>query len=131
MVWDADIAIAPHHVLENGLGKQIRLLPAYHQNDVDRIPVFPEIEAVVPGISKGMGDVRITQRFVTAPLHAPYHTMRCQMPPVRILQLPERRQNPPVVAFGLIDRFKGLWRIVEIGRRGEAIRSKANGARYR
>ena len=56
---DADIAIPSHHVLENGLGKQIRLLPTYHQNgDVDCVPVFPEIDAVVPGVSKGMGDVR-------------------------------------------------------------------------
>src|SRR3954447_1353122 len=113
---DADIAIAPHHVPEDGFGKEIRLLPAYHKNgEVDRVPVFPEIDAVVPGVSKGMGDIRIAQRPEAAPLRAPDHTMRCQMPPVRILQLPERRQNPPVVAFGLFDRLKGSWRLVEIG----------------
>ena len=43
------------------------------------------------------------------------HTMRRQMPPVRILQSSERRQNPPVVAFGLFDRLKGFRRLVEIG----------------
>src|SRR4051794_20469646 len=113
---DADIAIAPHHVPEDGFGKQVRLLPAYHKNgEVDRVPVFPEIDAVVPGVSKGMGDIRIAQRPEAAPLRAPDHTMRCQMPPVRILQLPERSQNPPVVAFGLFDRLKESWRIVEIG----------------
>ena len=38
---DADIVIAPHHVLEDGFGEQIRLLPAYHQNgDVDRLQYF-------------------------------------------------------------------------------------------
>ena len=69
---DADIAIAPHHVLEDAFGKQIRLLPAYYQNgDVDRVPVFPEIDAVVPRVSKGMGDVRIAQRLEAAALRAP------------------------------------------------------------
>src|SRR5207248_2482276 len=113
---DADITIAPHHVLEDAFGKQIRLLPAYYQNrDSDRVPVFPEIDAVVPGVSKGMSDVRIAQRIEAAPLRTPGHAMRRQMPPVRILQSPERRQNPPIVAFGLVHGLKGFWRIVEIG----------------
>ena len=113
---DADVAIAAHHVLENGFGEQIGLLPADHQDgDVDGVPVFPEIDAVVPGVSKGMGNVRIAQRFEAARLRAPCDTMRCQMPPVRILQLPEGPENLSIIAFGLFDRLKGFWRIVEIG----------------
>src|SRR3954469_9411565 len=89
---NADIAIAPHHVLEDAFGKQIRLLPAYDQNgDIDRIPVFPEVDAVMPRVSKGLSDVRIAQRLEAARLRAPDHTMRRQMPPVHILQSPERR----------------------------------------
>src|SRR5205807_8311781 len=113
---DADIAIAPHHVLEEAFREQIRFLPTDHQNgDIDRVPVFPEIDAVVPWISKRMSDVRIAQRPEAAPLRAPSHTVHRQMLPVRILQSPERRQNPPVIAFGLFDRLKGFWRLVEIG----------------
>jgi hypothetical protein len=54
------VAIPAHHVLENGFGKQIGLLPTEHQNgDIDRIPVFPEIDTVMPRVSKGMGNVRV------------------------------------------------------------------------
>src|SRR3954467_4123940 len=113
---DADIAIAPRHVLEDGFGKQIRLLPAYHQNgDVDRVPVFPEVDAIVPRVLKSMGNARIAQRPEAAPLRAPCHAMRRQMPPVRILEPPEGRQNAPIIGFGLFYRRKRCRRLVETG----------------
>ena len=112
---DPHVTIPAHHVPENGLGEQIRLLPANHQNgDVDRIPVFPAVDAVMPGVSKCMGNIRIAERLEAASLRAPRDTMPCQVPPVCILKLPEGRQNPSVVDFGLFDRLEGLWRIVEI-----------------
>jgi hypothetical protein len=57
---DAHIAIPAPHILENSFGKQIGLLPAQHQNwDVDGIPVFPKVDAVMPGVAKGMANVRV------------------------------------------------------------------------
>src|SRR4051794_28905998 len=108
---DAHVAIPTLHILENSFGEQIGLLSADHQDgNIDGIPVFPEVHAVMPGVSKGVGNIRIAKRLEAASLRAPCNTVRRQMPPVRILQPAERSQNPTVVALGLLDHLEGLWR---------------------
>ena len=60
---DAHVAIPAHHVLENGFGQQVRSLSADHENGhFDGVPVFPEVYAVMPGVSKGVGNVRVGWR---------------------------------------------------------------------
>src|SRR2546423_14498637 len=109
---DTYVAISSHHVLENGFREQIGLLPTYHQNgDANRVPVFPEVYAVMPRVSKRMGNIRIAKRLEAASVGTPCDAVRRQMPPVRILKLSKGTQNSPVVAFSLINRLERLWRI--------------------
>ena len=54
------IAVPTQHVCEDIFRKEIRCLSSHHQNgDVDSIPVFPKVYAVVPRIAERVRDVRV------------------------------------------------------------------------
>ncbi len=110
------IAVPAQHVGKHRLAKQIGLLPADDQNGyIDSVPIFPEVDAVVPGIAERMGDPWIAQRLEALPLRLPFHTMDGQMTPMLILQFPERSQYPPVVEFRRLDRIETLRGFTEVG----------------
>ena len=49
----SSVAISPQHVREDICRKKIRLFASDHQNrNINSIPVFPEVHAIVPGITE-------------------------------------------------------------------------------
>lgn len=90
------IAVSAQHTREDVFGKKIRFFSPNHQDgNVDSIPIFPEVHAIVPRISERVRDIGIAQGLVALPLRLPFHAVNRQMTPVLVFQFSERSQNAP------------------------------------
>ena len=102
--------------LEYVLRQKVGFLASDHQDrNVDSVPVFPEVHAVVPGIAERVRNIRVTQRLVSLPLRLPFHAIDRQMTPMLIFQFSERRQNATKIQFGCWDSFEALRSLIEVG----------------
>ena len=69
-------AISAQHSCEDVFRKKVGLFASDHQNrNVDGIPVFPEVHAVVPGIAERVRYARVTQRLVVLSFRLPFHAI--------------------------------------------------------
>ena len=56
------VTVSTQHSCEDVFREKIRSLPLYHQDrNVDRVPIFPQVHAVVPGIAERVGNTRVAQ----------------------------------------------------------------------
>src|ERR1035437_6968394 len=88
------ITVSAQHSCEDVFGKKVGLFPSHYQDgDVDSVPIFPQVHAVLPRISERVSNVRVAQRFVALPLRLPFHAMNRQMTPMLVFQFSQRRQH--------------------------------------
>jgi hypothetical protein len=79
------------------------------------IAIFPEVQAVVPGVAKGTDNLRVAEHIITLSARIPRHTVPRNLHPVLVSQLSERSQNLPEIALGLAKIAKLHWHVAQIG----------------
>ena len=56
------IAVSAQHSCEDVFRKKVGLFAPHHQDgNVDSVPIFPEVHAIVPRIAEGVRNIRIAQ----------------------------------------------------------------------
>ena len=110
------VTVPAQHSCEDVFRQKVRLFASDHQDrNVDGVPIFPEVYAVVPRVAERMRNVRIVQRLVALAFGLPFHAVNRQMAPMLVLQFSERCQDATKLQFRRVNGFETLWSLVEVG----------------